>query len=621
MRQAPSGDEIRHHVGSQGKYCVNVDCDHWELTDRFGCNDRDDRNLEQCPEFIRASIPENGGKKMKSDIQIAHENSMMRVSDVFKSRGLYEENDDFETYGKFKAKMTESGISKAMGNKPGKLVLVTAISPTPAGEGKTTTSIGLADGLNSIGVKATLALREPSMGPVFGIKGGACGGGYAQVQPMEDINLHFMGDFHAITSANNLLCALVDNSIKFGNPLELCVNRIRVKRCLDVNDRELRNCVIGLGGDAHGVAREERFQITVASEIMAIVCLAEDMTDLKTRLGNIVVGHTKDGTHVFAKDLGCVGALATVLKDAIRPNLAQTLEHSPAIIHGGPFANIAHGCNSVRATKLAMRLGDVTVTEAGFGADLGAEKFIDIKCRQAGIYPDCIVLVATIRALKYNGHADKESLSEPNVSALIAGLLGPFMKHYENLAKFGVPIVVAVNEFDTDTEEEKTTIKNFCASRRIAMRFNTSYREGSSGSQNLAYAVQDAMSHAFAYGAPRFLYPLEMTTTDKVIKLCRDYYGAQSVDFSKKARSALRVLDSIGLPICVAKTQYSFSDDPKKIGATDGFAMTVEDVSLSNGAGFVVIYMGDIVTMPGLPEKPAALSIDVSDDGVIEGLF
>ena len=555
---------------------------------------------------------------MPSDIEIAHSNEMASIRDVFSSRGLIE-GVDYDCYGKYKAKVTEECLKRHSTSPSGKLVLVTAISPTPAGEGKTTTAIGLVDGLNLIGVKATLAVREPSMGPVFGVKGGACGGGYAQVQPMEDINLHFMGDFHAIGAANNLLCALVDNSIKFGNPL--CIDKVKVRRCVDMNDRELRNCVIGLGGSANGVPREEQFQITVATEMMAIVCLAKDVEDLKVRIGGIVIGTTHSGEDVLADDLGCVDAVALLLKDAIRPNLAQTLEHNPVVIHGGPFANIAHGCNSVRATKLAMALGDVTVTEAGFGADLGAEKFIDIKCRSAGIFPDCLVIVASIRALKYNGGANKADLAAEDVGALMSGLYGNFLRHCSNLLKFGVPIVAALNVFDTDSPEEIQCFRDVCDKYGIRYQVNTSFKDGGKGAQSLAIAVDDAIHKSAGKTHQRFLYPFESTVTEKIVFICCDYYGAERVQFSKKAKAALKDIEGCGFPVCVAKTQYSFSDDPKALNAPTGFTVNVTDVSLSNGAQFVVAYLGDVMTMPGLPKNPAAMSMTFSEDGVIGGLF
>ncbi len=553
---------------------------------------------------------------MKSDIEIAHENAMKPIAEVYAPRGLVAD-EDFETYGKYKAKATERCLSARANAKEGKLVLVTAISPTPAGEGKTTTAIGLADGLNRIGVSAALALREPSMGPVFGLKGGACGGGYAQVQPMEDINLHFMGDFHAITSANNLLCAIVDNHLKFGNALNLNPTAVAVRRCLDVNDRELRNCVVGLGGSANGYPREEHFQITVASEIMAVVCLAENLADLRARLERMVVGYDVAGNPVTAGALNCVGALVALLKDAIRPNLAQSLEHTPALIHGGPFANIAHGCNSVRATRLALALADVAVTEAGFGADLGAEKFLDIKCRQAGLAPSCVVLVASIRALKYNGGVAKAELSAPNENALLEGLSSNFARHYENLRRFGVPVVVAFNRFATDSAGEIETARKFCAERGILYAFNTAFADGGAGAVDLATAVKNALEEN---PVPNFLYGLEESLFAKMKKLAA-YYGADGVNYAGTALKKAKSLEFCGLPVCVAKTQYSFSDDPAKVGAPTGFTLTVRDFSVSAGAGFVVAYLGDILTMPGLPAKPAACAIEVADDGTVSGLF
>ncbi len=554
---------------------------------------------------------------MKSDIEIAQENEMCPIKNILSQEkfGLME-NNDFETYGPFKAKVTENGISFCNKLAMGKLVLVTAISPTPAGEGKTTTTIGLVDGLNRLGVGAVAALREPSMGPVFGMKGGACGGGYAQVQPMEDINLHFMGDFHAITAANNLLCALVDNELRF-EFCEIIPSSIRVKRCLDVNDRELRNCVIGLGGSAHGVPREEHFQITVASEIMAILCLAKDLNDLKYRIGNIIIGEDKEHKPLLVKQFGFDGAITALLKDAIRPNFVQTLEHNLAIIHGGPFANIAHGCNSIRATKLAMQLGDVAVTEAGFGADLGAEKFIDIKCREARIFTNCIVLVATIRALKYHGGVNKEDLNISNVIALTAGFTENLLHHYINLRKFGVPVVVAFNVFESDSEEEIAAVKKLCNKFDLKLAFNSSFANGGQGAEELAQLVSDNLKEV----EPNFLYSLDAPLHEKLQVLAR-YYGASGVEFANsRVKAKAFELENVSLPICVAKTQYSFSDDPKKFKLPKDFKITVSDISLSNGAGFIVIYLGDILTMPGLPDCPAALNINIDSKGKIKGLF
>lgn len=550
---------------------------------------------------------------MLSDIEIAHGNVMEPLVSVFGRVGLLA-GDDFETYGEFKAKMTEDGIKSVSSRPDGQVVLVTAISPTPAGEGKTTTAIGLADALRLEGKNAVLALREPSLGPVFGLKGGACGGGYAQVQPMEDINLHFMGDFHAIGAANNLLCAVLDNSIMFGNPLGINTSKVFVKRCVDMNDRALRDVVIGLNGN--GVVRSERFQITVASEVMAILCLASGLEDLKDRLSKMVIAERHDGSPVTVGDLGCVGSMAALLKDAIRPNLAQTLEHTPVVIHGGPFANIAHGCNSIRATYLAQKLGEVVVTEAGFGADLGAEKFFDIKCR-LGVNPGCVVLVASIRALKYNGGMPKDSLCDGSIEFLSKGLSSNFMRHYQNLMKFNVPVVLAINSFETDTDDEVSYIKTFCSTQHISYAFNTSFKDGGTGAVELAKVVSNSLKMAREMS---FLYGLSSSLEEKIDAVCKGYYGADSVSYSSKARAKLAKLQDCHLPICVAKTQYSFSDDPKKLGAPKGFTVTVSDLSLSAGAGFVVVYLGDIMTMPGLPQSPVALTIDVSNDGVVSGL-
>lgn len=558
---------------------------------------------------------------MLSDIEIAQNAKMLKIKDIAKELGIDEE--ELIPYGHYKAKISQECIDRLESEEDGKLILVTAINPTPAGEGKTTTSVGLAEGMYKIGEKAVLALREPSLGPVFGIKGGAAGGGYAQVVPMEDINLHFTGDMHAITSANNLLCALIDNHIQQGNVLGIDPRRIQIKRCLDMNDRALRNCVIGLGGKVNGVPREDHFQITVASEIMAILCLADDLVDLKARLGRILVAYTYDGKPVFASDVEAVGAMTALLKDAINPNLVQTLENTPAIIHGGPFANIAHGCNSVRATKLALKLGDYAITEAGFGSDLGAEKFFDIKCRYAGLKPSCTVIVATIRALKYNGGVPKTELTAENTEALRKGIVN-LGAHIENMRKYGVPAVVAINHFYTDTEAEIAIVREYCEKMGAKVAFSDVFLKGGEGGIELANAVIDTINEN--EGKTNFapIYDEKLSIKEKLNIIVREIYRADGVSYTTGAEKAIKEIEAIGfdkLPVCVAKTQYSLSDDPTKLGCPKNFTITVRDVKLSAGAGFVVALTGDIMTMPGLPKVPAANKIDVSTDGEISGLF
>lgn len=556
---------------------------------------------------------------MKTDIEIAQEAEMLHIREVAERYGIAE--DELEMYGKYKAKLTDELWEQVKDRKDGKLVLVTAINPTPAGEGKTTTSIGLADALNRKGTKTMLALREPSLGPCFGIKGGAAGGGYAQVVPMEDLNLHFTGDFHAITSANNLLAALLDNHIQQGNALQIDPRQILWKRCMDMNDRVLRNIVVGLGAKADGVVREDHFVITVASEIMAILCLASDMEDLKTRLGRIIVAYNYAGEPVTAEQLHAVGAMAALLKDAIKPNLIQTLEHNGALVHGGPFANIAHGCNSVRATKTALKLADVVVTEAGFGADLGAEKFLDIKCRMAGLKPDAVVLVATVRALKYNGGVPKTELSQENLEALKKGIVN-LEKHIENIQKYGVPVVVTLNSFITDTEAEYALIRDFCEARGCEFALSEVWAKGGEGGEALAEKVLETLNHKESHYHP--LYPDEMSLKDKVLTIASEIYGADGVSYTPAAERALARIEQMGfgsMPVCMAKTQYSLSDDQNKLGRPTGFTINVRDVYVSAGAGFVVVLTGAIMTMPGLPKKPAADGIDVNEDGKITGLF
>ncbi|WP_456056114.1 formate--tetrahydrofolate ligase [Agathobacter sp.] len=556
---------------------------------------------------------------MKTDIQIAQEATMLPIKDVAASIGIKE--DDLELYGKYKAKISDELINRTKENPDGKLILVTAINPTPAGEGKTTTSVGLGEAFGRLGKKALIALREPSLGPCFGIKGGAAGGGYAQVVPMEDLNLHFTGDFHAITSANNLLAALLDNHIQQGNELGIDPRQIVWKRCMDMNDRVLRNIVVGLGSKMDGMVREDHFVITVASEIMAILCLADDMADLKKRLGRIIVAYTFDGKPVTADDLQATGSMAALLKDALKPNLIQTLEHTPAIVHGGPFANIAHGCNSVRATKTALKLADYVITEAGFGADLGAEKFFDIKCRMAGLKPDAVVLVATIRALKYNGGVPKDELSAENLDALKAGIVN-LEKHIENLHKFGVPVVVTLNSFVTDTKAETDFVEQFCKERGCEFALSEVWEKGGEGGIDLANKVLETIEHKESNF--KVLYDDSLSLKEKIETVAKEIYGADGVTYSPAAERELKRITDLGMgdfPVCMAKTQYSLSDDAKKLGRPSGFKINVREVYASAGAGFVVAVNGSIMTMPGLSKKPAAYGIDVDDNGVITGLF
>lgn len=559
------------------------------------------------------------GADLKTDIEIAQEAVLENIVDVAGKIGIGP--DDLELYGRYKAKISDECIGRIKNNPDGRLILVTAINPTPAGEGKTTTSIGLGQAFGAMGKKAILALREPSLGPCFGIKGGAAGGGYAQVVPMEDLNLHFTGDFHAITSANNLLAALLDNHIQQGNELGIDPRQVVWKRCVDMNDRALRNIVIGLGGKTDGVTREDHFVITVASEIMAILCLASDMPDLKERLGRIIVAYNYQGEPVTASDLQAVGAMAALLKDAMKPNLIQTLEHTPALVHGGPFANIAHGCNSIRATKTALKIADYVITEAGFGADLGAEKFFDIKCRMAGLKPDVAVLVATVRALKYNGGVAKADLSEENMSALQAGIVN-LEKHIENLHKYGVPIVVALNSFVTDTEAEIAYIQKFCQGMGCEFALSKVWEHGGAGGMELAGKVLETLEKKESHF--QVLYSDDITLQEKIETVASEIYGAGGVTYSSTALKQLKKLEEMGfgnLPVCMAKTQYSLSDDPALLGRPVGFMMNVREVYVSAGAGFVVALTGTVMTMPGLPKKPAAYQIDVNGDGVITGLF
>lgn len=556
---------------------------------------------------------------MKTDIEIAQEAQMLPITEVVKEIGLTA--DDLELYGKYKAKISNEYLKKIEGNKKGKLILVTAINPTPAGEGKTTTSVGLGQAFGKLGKKAVIALREPSLGPCFGIKGGAAGGGYAQVVPMEDLNLHFTGDFHAITAANNLLAALLDNHIQQGNALRIDTRQIVWKRCLDMNDRVLRNVVVGLGSKTDGFVREDHFVITVASEIMAILCLATDLEDLKDRLGKIIVAYDLDGKPVTAKDLQAVGAMAALLKDAILPNVIQTLEHTPALVHGGPFANIAHGCNSVRATTAALSMADYVVTEAGFGADLGAEKFFDIKCRQAGLSPDAVVLVATIRALKYNGGVPKTELSAENVEALEKGIFN-LEKHIENLQKYKVPVVVTLNSFVTDSEAEIAFVKQFCEERGCEFAISEVWEKGGEGGIALAEKVLKTLEEKESHFEP--LYPSELPLTEKIETVAKEIYGAKGVNYTAAAKKQLAKLTELGfgdLPVCMAKTQYSLSDDPALLGRPKDFDITVREAYVSAGAGFVVVLTGAVMTMPGLPKQPAAFGIDVDESGKITGLF
>ena len=556
---------------------------------------------------------------MKSDIQIAQEAQLEPIGNVARKLGVEEE--ELEYCGKYKAKLSSQLWERVKNNQDGKLILVTAINPTPAGEGKTTTSVGLGEAFGKLGKKAVIALREPSLGPCFGIKGGAAGGGYAQVVPMEDLNLHFTGDFHAITSANNLLAALLDNHIQQGNALGIDTRQIVWKRCLDMNDRVLRNIVVGLGNKTDGVVREDHFVITVASEIMAILCLAYDMKDLKERLGRIIVAYNYEGKPVTADDLQATGAMAALLKDAIKPNLIQTLEHTPALVHGGPFANIAHGCNSVQATRIGLKLADYCITEAGFGADLGAEKFFDIKCRMAGLKPDAVVLVATIRALKYNGGIAKDNLAQENLEALKKGIVN-LEKHIENLQQFGVPIVVTLNHFATDSAEELTFVENFCKEHDCEFALSQVWEKGADGGIELANKIMTTLETRQSQYHP--LYKEEIPLTEKIETIAQKIYGADGVEYDKSAKKQLDKLTELGfgnLPVCMAKTQYSFSDDPNLLGRPEHFKIHVREVYVSAGAGFVVVLTGAVMTMPGLPKKPAAYGIDVDDNGVITGLF
>ena len=556
---------------------------------------------------------------MKTDIEIAQEAVLDPIREVAAKLSIPEE--DLELYGKYKAKLSDGLLERTKDNPDGKLVLVTAINPTPAGEGKTTTSIGLGQALGRLGKKAVLALREPSLGPCFGIKGGAAGGGYAQVVPMEDINLHFTGDFHAIGAANNLLAALLDNHIQQGNALQIDPRQVVFKRCLDMNDRVLRNVVVGMGSKTDGMVREDHFVITVASEIMAILCLADDIADLKRRLSNIIVAYTFGGDPVTAGDLKAAGAMAALLKEAVKPNLIQTLEHTPAIVHGGPFANIAHGCNSVRATKAGLKLADIVVTEAGFGADLGAEKFFDIKCRKAGLKPDCVVLVATVRALKYNGGVQKADLSGENLDALKKGIVN-IEKHIENLKKYGVPIVVTLNAFVSDTKAETDFVERFCKERGCAFALSKVWESGGEGGIALAEQVLKTLSEQESHFQP--LYSDELGLKEKIARIAQEIYGADGVTYSPAAEKELARITELGMgdfPVCVAKTQYSLSDDPKKLGRPKGFTVNVREAYVSAGAGFVVAVLGAIMTMPGLPKVPAANAIDVDEAGKITGLF
>ncbi|MCI9483065.1 MAG: formate--tetrahydrofolate ligase [Clostridiaceae bacterium] len=557
---------------------------------------------------------------MLTDIQIAQSCKLRPIAEVAQAAGISPDN--LELYGRYKAKISREAVQGYLSSgEDGKLILVTAINPTPAGEGKTTTTVGLGQAMAKLGKRAVIALREPSLGPVFGVKGGAAGGGYAQVVPMEDINLHFTGDMHAITAANNLLCAMLDNHLQQGNPLGIDPRRVVFPRVLDMNDRALRNLTIGLGGKMNGVPREEHFMITVASEVMAILCLANDFDDLRARLGRILVAYAYDGTPIHASDLHADGAMAVLLKDALQPNLVQTLEGTPCLMHGGPFANIAHGCNSVQATRIALKLADYAITEAGFGADLGAEKFMDIKCRMAGLHPDCVVLVATVRALKYNGGVAKGELNCPDVDALRRGIAN-LGAHIDNLRKYGVPVVVAVNAFPTDTEEETAVIRDFCVERGVRCARSEVFAKGGEGGTALAQAVLDTLETERADF--RLLYPDDMALTDKIRTVCTEIYGAKDVNILPAAAKELERITEMGggkLPVCMAKTQYSLSDDPALLGRPEGFTVTVRSVRLAAGAGFVVCETGAIMTMPGLPKKPAAEAIEMDESGTIRGLF
>lgn len=555
---------------------------------------------------------------MLTDIEIAQNAKMKDINKIAASLGI--SSDEIDPYGHYKAKISDSVMERLQDKKDGKLILVTAVNPTPAGEGKTTVSIGLGEAMSQIGKKAIIALREPSLGPVFGIKGGAAGGGYSQVVPMEDINLHFTGDMHAITSANNLMCAMLDNSIQQGNELNIDPRRIQVKRCLDMNDRALRNIINSLGGKLNGIPREDHFCITVASEVMAILCLASDLFDLRERLGNILVAYTFDGQPVYCKDIKANGAMTVLLKEAIKPNLVQTLENTPAIMHGGPFANIAHGCNSVRATKTALKLADYTITEAGFGSDLGAEKFMDIKCRFAGLAPSCVVLVSTVRSMKYNGGVANEDLKEENLEALKKGSVN-LGAHIDNLKKFGVPVVVAINHFYADTQAEIDYIEQYCKEKGADFAVTKCFAEGGKGGIELAQKVVDACEKENNFHC---LYDLDMPVYEKIETIAKEIYGADGVDFTKEARNAIDGFIKLGadkMPVCMAKTQYSLSDNPKLLGKPENFRITVSSASLSNGAGFIVCQTGSIMTMPGLSKSPAAYRIDIDENGNTVGLF
>ena len=558
---------------------------------------------------------------MLSDIEIAQSTQLKPIVQVAKELGIEEE--ELELYGRYKAKLNQSLFQRLQDKPDGKLVLVTAINPTPAGEGKTTTTVGLGQAMAKIGKNAIIALREPSLGPVFGVKGGAAGGGYAQVLPMEDINLHFTGDMHAITSANNLCCAMLDNHLQQGNALGIDPRRILIKRCLDMNDRALRSVVVGLGGKINGVPREDGFIITVASEVMAILCLAQDMDDLKKRLGDMLIAYTYGGEPVYARDIKADGAMTALLKDAVNPNLVQTIEGTPAIMHGGPFANIAHGCNSVRATRLALKLADYCITEAGFGSDLGAEKFLDIKCRMAGLTPSCVVVVATVRALKYNGGVPKAQLGEENIPALEKGVVN-LKAHVENMQKFGIPVVVAINRFGTDTDGELQVIDNCCKELGVRYALSEVFAKGGEGGKELAQTICDVIDETEGKSHFAPIYPDEAPVEEKIETIAKTIYGADKVTYTSKALKSLKEIKALGgdkMPVCVAKTQYSLSDDPALLGRPTGFAITIRDLKLSSGAGFVVAYAGDIMTMPGLPKVPAAEKIDVDSQAVIHGLF
>ena len=556
---------------------------------------------------------------MLSDIEIAQNAEMLHIRDIAEKAGIAE--DDLEFYGKYKAKLSADAIRKAENNENGKLILVTAINPTPAGEGKTTVTIGLGDAMTRLGKKTFIALREPSLGPVMGVKGGAAGGGYSQIVPMEDINLHFTGDMHAITAANNLLAAMIDNHIQKGNALDIDVTNIVWKRCIDMNDRALRNIVIGMGGKINGIPRQDSFMITVASEVMAILCLANNIDDLKKRLGEIIVAYNTLGKPVFASDLNAQGAMAALLKDAIKPNIVQTLEHTPSFVHGGPFANIAHGCNSVQATKLAVKLGDYAITEAGFGADLGAEKFMDIKCRMSGLRPDAVVIVATVKALKYNGGVAKDNLKEENLDALSKGIVN-LNKHIENMQSFGTPVVVALNRFATDTENELQFVVDKCKEYGVNCALCEVFAKGGEGGISLAEFVIDAIENNKADYKP--VYDVNDTIENKVNAIVTNIYGGKGVVFTNKAKKAIKSLEELGLdkkPVCIAKTQYSLSDNPQLLGRPSDFTVEIKTIRISNGAGFIVAEAGDIMTMPGLPKVPAAENIDINENGIISGLF